>query len=491
MRCASCGFENLEGLKFCEECGTKLIQICPSCGHEVRPTAKFCGECGVSLVPSAQSSTTSPQPPTPSPEPLSSRPQAPGARRDAAERRQLTVMFCDLVGSTALSEQLDPEEWREVVRVYQETCAEVIRRFDGHITQYLGDGLLIYFGYPAVYEDDAARAVRTGLEIIAALRHPLHARLEVPSPLVGEGQGEGAKNKAIHTSHPNLLSQGEKELRTLQVRIGVHTGLVVIGDIGAGERTEQLTLGDTPNIAARLQGLAAPNTVVISAATQRLIAGFFDCHDSGLQSLKGVSTPIRVYRVLSESSAQSRLEVEVSTGRLTPLVGRAHEMGLLLERWTAAQAGDGQVVLLNGEPGIGKSRLMQEVKERLIPQKAMSLEFRCSPYAQNSAFSPVLAHLQRVLQFERDEKPQGKLTKLQQTLTRYHFPQADTFSLLAALLSLPHPEGAPLMTTKGYAAPEMEQVYTRAWEPCQQVGETPEFFPILFGLVLRQREVEG
>ena len=199
-------------------------------------------------------------------------------------------------------------------------------------------------------------------------------------------------------------------------------------------------MGDTPNIAARLQGLAEPNTVVVSAATQRLIAGFFDCHDGGLQSLKGVSAPVQVYRVLSESSAQSRLEVEVSTGRLTPLVGRAHEVGLLLERWTAAQAGEGQVVLLNGEPGIGKSRLVQEVKEHVVQQGAICLEFRCSPYSQNSALYPIITHLQRVLQVERDDTPQGKLAKLQQTLTRYHFPQADTLPLLAALLSLPHPE---------------------------------------------------
>lgn len=367
-------------------------------------------------------------------------------------------MFCDLVGSTALSEQLDPEEWREVVQTYQRTCAEVINRFDGHIAQYLGDGLLIYFGYPTAHEDDARRAVRAGLEIIAALQK------EVASPLRGEGQGEGEKRTPLlNTPHPNFLSQGEKELRTLQVRIGIHTGLVVIGDIGAGRQTEQLALGDTPNIAARLQGLAEPNTVVISAATHRLIAGFFDCHDGGLQPVKGVSTPVQIYRVLGESNAQSRLEVEVRTGRLTPLVGRSHEVGLLLERWTAAQAGDGQVVLLNGEPGIGKSRLAQEVKERLLPQEATCLEFRCSPYAQNSAFSPVLAHLQRILQFEREDAPQSKLAKLQQTLTRYHFPQADTFSLLAALLSLPHPDDAPPLTLSPQKQKQKTQEALVAW----------------------------
>ena len=180
MRCASCGFENPEGLRFCNECGAAFKRRCPSCGFENAPRAKFCGECGVSLVPSPQSSVPSPQPPAP-------RPQTLDSRRDAAERRQLTVMFCDLVGSTTLSERLDPEEWREVVQTYQGTCAEVISRFDGYIAQYLGDGLLVYFGYPVAHEDEAVRAVRTGLEIIVALTQV------VPSPLREEGQGEGEK----------------------------------------------------------------------------------------------------------------------------------------------------------------------------------------------------------------------------------------------------------------------------------------------------------
>ena len=179
-----------------------------------------------------------------------------------------------------------------------------------------------------------------------------------------------------------------------------------MGEIGGGRR-EQLALGDTPNIAARLQGLAEPNTVVVSAATHRLIAGFFDCHDGGLQSLKGVSAPVQVYRVLSESSTQSRLEIELSTGRLTPLVGRAHEVGLILERWAAVQAGEGQVVLLSGEPGIGKSRLVQEVKEHVVQQKATCIEFRCSPYSQNSALYPIITHLQRFCILSRTIRPRS------------------------------------------------------------------------------------
>src|SRR6266487_4131651 len=218
-----------------------------------------------------------------------------------AERRQLTVMFCDLVDSTVLSGQLDPEELREVVRAYQDTCAKVIARFEGHIAQYLGDGLLVYFGYPLAHEDDAQRAVRVGLGMIEAL---------------GQLNTHLARERGVH----------------LAVRLGIHTGLVVVGEMGGGTRQEQLALGETPNLAARLQGLAAPNTLVISAATFQLLGGFFACQPFGTPLLKGLAQPLAVYRVLYESMARSRLEAAGSAG-LTPLVGREQEVGLLLERW--------------------------------------------------------------------------------------------------------------------------------------------------------------
>ena len=215
-----------------------------------------------------------------------------------AERRQLTVLFCDLVDSTVLAGQLDPEDLREVIRAYQEVCAKVIARFEGHIAQYLGDGLLVYFGYPLAHEDDAPRAVRTGLGIIEAM-----------------GQ-----------LHPSLGPEREVHLA---VRLGIHTGLVVVGDVGAGTRHEPLALGETPNIAARLQALAAPNTLVISAATQQLIAGYFQWKALGAHTLPGLAQPMEVYRILGASGAQSRLEVAATYG-LTPLVGRAQEVGLLM-----------------------------------------------------------------------------------------------------------------------------------------------------------------
>jgi class 3 adenylate cyclase/predicted ATPase len=431
-------------MQFCEECGTTLVRVCPSCGQHVRPTAKFCGACGTTLgaarkpLPAksrkrkgARTSGRAPHQPRGRPPTV-----GPYAAAREAERRQLTVMFCDLVGSTALSEQLDPEEYREVVRNYQTACAEVVSRYDAHIAQYLGDGVLAYFGYPVAHEDDAHRAVRAGLGIIGAL-----PALTAQLPQLG-----------------NTTSAS-----SLQVRIGIHTGLVVVGEMGRDEYREQMALGETPNLAARFQGLAEPDTIVISSATQQLIAGFFVCQDLGPQTLKGVSVPVRVYRVLGESNVQNRIEIDVSMGKLTPLVGRAHEVGLVLERWAAAQTGDGQVVLLSGEPGIGKSRLVQEVKERIGQQGATCLEFRCSPYFQNSALAPVLTHLQRLLHFERDDTPQAKLAKLQQTLVRHRFPQADTLLLLAALLSLPQPTDAALLNFSPQKQKQKTQEALVAW----------------------------
>ncbi|MBI3246176.1 MAG: AAA family ATPase [Deltaproteobacteria bacterium] len=441
MYCPSCNSEAPDGKKFCGECGSPLMPRCASCGAENPSRFKFCGDCGASLptqssspVPSSKFQVSSPQPSFPNPQ------HPTPSTQSAGERRQLTVMFCDLVGSTALSTQLDPEELRDVVRTYQETCAEVIERYDGYIAQYLGDGILVYFGYPSAHEDDAARAVRAGLEILTAI-----AQL-VPSPLVGEGQGEGGKNNAIHTPHPNLPPQGGKGRPRLQVRIGIHTGLVVVSEIGSSEKREMLALGETPNIAARLQALAEPDTLVISATTEHLVQGLFERQDLGPQTLKGISALLSVYRVMRESVAQSRFEATVNKG-LTPLVGREEELGLLRRRWEQAKAGEGQVVLLSGEPGIGKSRLVEALKGHVRQGGATPIEFRCSPYHQNSAFYPIIDHLQRLLRFEREDSPEEKLHKLEVVLQRRGGVtpplQSEIVTLFAALLSLPHPEGYP------------------------------------------------
>ena len=320
------------------------------------------------------------------------------SHRPEDERRQLTVLFCDLVDSTALSSQLDPEDLREVVRAYQAACAEVIQHFEGHIAQYLGDGLLIYFGYPQAHEDDAQRAVHTGLGIVEAL-HTLNHRL---------GR-----------------------------RPGVH--LVVVGEMGSGGRQEQLALGDTPNIAARLQGLATPDTVVISAATQRLIQGYFTCHTLGGQTLKGVATPLQVYQVVRSTEVQQRFDVAAARG-LTPLVGREHEVGILRDRWAQVRAGRGHIVVLSSEAGIGKSRLVQVVKDKIIGAATLRIEYRCSPYHQHSALYPVIAHLERALAFRQNDTPEDRLGRLADALRSSPLPLAEVVPLLAALLSLPLPE---------------------------------------------------
>jgi class 3 adenylate cyclase len=352
-------------------------------------------------------------------------------RSQEAERRQLTGLFCDLADSTRLAGQLDPEDLREVVLAYQATCVEVLQRFDGHVAQYLGDGLLVYFGYPQAHEDDAQRAVRAGLGILDAMG-ALNTRLE--------------RDKGIR----------------LTVRIGIHTGPVVVGTMGSGGRHEQLALGETPNLAARLQSLAAPDTVAISATTHRLVQGYFTYDDLGSPDLKGVETPLRVYRVVEEGAAQSRLDVAGTTG-LTPLVGREHEVGLLRERWAQSRDGLGQVVLLSGEAGIGKSRLVRVLTERVADEGAPWLTLRCSPYHTNSAFYPVIEHLQWLLQWHRDATPAARLARLEQALQTAGLPLAEVVPLLATLLSLPVPEQYPPLALSPQRQKQKTQEALVAW----------------------------
>jgi len=325
-----------------------------------------------------------------------------------AERRQLTVMFCDLVDSTKLSSQLDPEDWRDVVRAYQQVCTEVLQRYDGYIAQLLGDGLLIYFGYPQAHEDDAQRAVRAGLGIRA---------------------GMGDLNQAL---------QQAKGLQ-LAVRVGIHTGLVVVGAMGSVGRQEQLALGEVPNIASRIEGLAAPNTIAISEATYRLVQGYFACQDLGSQALRGVTESMHIYHVLSESGATSRLDVAHPRG-LTPLVGRESEVTLLLERWAQVKDGHGQVVLLSGDAGIGKSRLVQMLKDHVVNELHMRWECRSLEYYQNTALFPLTDLFQRLLRFQTEETPDEKFGKLEHALSQYRPPLEESVQLFARLLSVPVPE---------------------------------------------------
>ena len=331
-----------------------------------------------------------------------------GVASPDAERRQLTVLFCDLIESMQLMNQLDLEDYREVVRAYQLVCADAVKRFDGHIAQYLGDGLLIYFGYPSAHEDDAQRAVWTGLEIIEEINETLNGRLQ-------------------RTHRVDIA-----------VRLGIHTGPVIIGDIGDGSRQEQLALGETPSIASRLQELAEPNTLVISDATARLVGGYFTLEDLGLHHLKGGVTPMPLSRVLGGSGAQSRFDVAEALGVL-PLVGRQHEVGLLMQRWEQVRDGQGQVVVLSGEAGIGKSRLVLAVKEQIATQSHYRVEWQTSPYYQHTPLYPIAAFARRLLKIEPEDTAADKLAKAEQVLERFHLSLEESVPLVADLLAFPVP----------------------------------------------------
>ena len=350
-----------------------------------------------------------------------------------AERRQLTVMFCDLVGSTDLSGKLDPEDLREVVRAYQETAAEVIERYDGHIAQYLGDGLLVYFGWPRAHENDAERAVYTGLEIPEAIAR-LNSRLETDYGV------------------------------NLAVRIGIHTGPVVVGEMGSGDRLENLATGETVNIAARLEGLAQANTAIISPATAQLVQRSFVLEEIGLHELKGVAAPMMLYGVVSSREAEHDEHEEMLSGGFDALVGRDEEIGLLLRRWEQSKEGSGQAVLISGEAGLGKSSLVEGLRSHVRQEGFTRITFRCSPYTANSAMHPVIEHVQRVLGWQREDSTETKLDKLEQALQPTSLPMEETVPLLAALLSLSVPEGRyPALTLSPQRQRQLTQDALVAW----------------------------
>jgi class 3 adenylate cyclase len=319
-----------------------------------------------------------------------------------AERRQLTVMFVDLVDSTRLAGRLDPEDMRTVITGYQNACSDVIGRYEGHVAKFMGDGVLAYFGYPRAHEDDAERAVRAGLELARVARQ-----------LPGDA-GDA-----------------------LAVRVGIATGQVVVGDlIGVGAAQEEAVVGETPNLAARLQGLAEPSGVVIAESTRRLVGGLFELADLGGRELKGFDARIRAWRVLGDSQAESRFAARSSTG-LTPFVGRQHELGMLLDRFEQAKEGEGQVVLLSGEPGIGKSRLAHGLIEHLADEPHTRLRFYCSPYHVNSALHPVIEQIERAAGFLADDSAESKLDKLETLLEQGTDDPSAVAPLFAALLSIP------------------------------------------------------
>ena len=334
----------------------------------------------------------------------------PKAAKDTAERRQVTVMFSDLVGSTALSARMDAEDLREVISAYQRCVADTVQRFGGFVAKYMGDGVLVYFGYPRAHEDDAERALRAGLDLVQAV-------------------------------------DGLKSSTPLQTRVGIATGMVIVGDlIGSGEAQERGIVGETPNLAARLQGLAEPNTVVIAASTRKLLGDLFELEDLGARDLKGIAAPVRAWMALRPSRAESRFEALHASG-LTELVGRDEELELLVRRWSKAKNGDGQVVLLSGEAGIGKSRLTAALFERLAKEPHTRLRYFCSPQHTDSALYPIIGQMERAAELVHGDAAQVKLDKLDALLAQTSTSKQDA-ALFAEMLSLPN-DGR-------YPAPDLE-----------------------------------
>jgi class 3 adenylate cyclase len=388
MRCSKCGRDNREGRKFCTTCGTPLVASCPKCGAPIQLGESFCGECGTALgevAPAAAADT------------------APVKASTGGERRHLTVLFCDLVGSTEIAAQLDPEEWREIVAGYQHVAAEAITGAGGHVAKYLGDGVMAYFGWPEAHDNDAERAARAGLAIQDAIakldQQPAHSKLSA--------------------------------------RIGIDSGAVVV-DAGAGNDAD--VFGDAPNIAARIQAAADPGAVLVSANTHQLISGLFIVEDRGAQALKGIQRPVQLYRVIQPSGVRGRLEAAAASRGLTPFVGREDELRLLASRWERALEGEGQLALIVGEAGIGKSRLVQRFHETIAGTPHTWIEAGAGAFFQNTPFYPVTEMLR---QFLGNACAEDQLAQLEPQLTAAGLKPAETLPLIAPLLNLPLPPEYP------------------------------------------------
>jgi class 3 adenylate cyclase/tetratricopeptide (TPR) repeat protein len=405
MRCPGCSTENPAGAKFCIACGAALKSRCLNCGAESPPDAKFCAQCGASLDTNG------------------SAPAAAESRNSGltGERRHLTVLFCDLVGSTALATQLDPEEWREIVTDYHRATANAIERLGGYVAQYLGDGVMAYFGYPEAHENDAERAARAGLTIIDAI-----AKLNEPA-----------------------------KRSKLSARVGIDSGAVVVG---AGTGKDANVFGDAPNMAARVQAAAEPDTVVMTDATRRLVLGLFIVEGRGALPLKGVELPLQLYRIVRPSEARGRLEASAAARGLSPFVGREDELRLLMSRWERVLQGEGQVVLIVGEPGIGKSRLMQRFHHQIAQTPHTWVDAAAAPFFQNTPFYPVAEMLRELVTWRGESSAEQRLSQLTQALELAGPKPTRAIPLIAPLLNLPLPPKYPPLTL----APEQQRQHLLA-----------------------------
>ena len=434
-------------------------KLCAHCGF-LNPSFKFCGECGTPLDGTSRSAEP----------PAADTVSIEQALPHGAERRQLTVLFCDIVDSTAFTEKLDPEELRNLLEVYRTCIMEVVLAQNGHIARYFGDGILVYFGYPIAHEDTAHRAVRAALGIIAA----------------------------IETLNPHLHQTFGVEIN---VRISIDTGRVVVWHISGQEAPEAIDIvGKTPNLAARMEKLATPNTVVIGDTTHQLIEGFFKCEALGASALRGISQPVNIYQVSGEIPAQSRLDIASESG-LTPLIGREQEVELLKQGWAQALAANGQALLIQGEAGIGKSRCVQLIQEHVESYPdAVTLEGRCSPYYQNSPLYPILSLFQEhVVQFTNTDTAQRRLEKLENLLQDYNVSTvgqaaeaqahpSETLPLLAELLDIPFEIQRRTETGTGaglYGKPVKQDTYPSEWRRRQRRQQTLE---VLVQVLLKMSE---
>jgi len=421
-------------------------KLCAKCGF-LNPPFKFCGECGALLgAPSRPRELSAAD--------ITAIEQA---LPHGAERRQLTVLFCDIVDSTAFTEKLDPEELRNLLEIYRTCIMEVVLAQNGHIARYFGDGILVYFGYPTAHEDTAHRAVRAALGSVAAIE---------------------ALNPYLHTTFGVEIN----------VRISIDTGRVVVWHISAQESPEAIDIvGKTPNLAARMQKLASPNTIVIGDTTHQLVEGFFQCDALGASTLRGITRPVNIYQVSGEIPLQSRLEIANESG-LTPLIGREHAVECLKQGWTQTLAAKGQALLIEGEAGIGKSRCVQHIQEYVENHsEATALEGRCSQYYQNSPLYPILSLFQEhVVQFTNTDTAQARLEKLENLLQDYSVPTVEqganaqahipeTLPLLAELLEIPFEIQRQTETGSGlhpYSRPIEQDTYPSCWRRRQRRQQT-------------------
>ncbi len=425
MACFKCEFENPVGAKYCGNCGTELARACPTCGHGNPPSFRYCNDCGTALA-----ATGAPEGPG-SPKSAEPAPATgwPVIMDIGPERRHLTVLFCDLVGSTELAQALDPEDLRVVMSAYEAACSEAVERFDGYVAQFYGDGVLAYFGYPVAHEDSPQRAVRAAMELVEIVR-------DVPSP------------------------------RPLEVRVGIHSGLVVVGMEKSGvPGKSNSAIGESLNVAARLQALAEPGEIFLSAASHELVETEFAFVDGGRHSLRGIADPVQVFKLSAEQGTPGLPGGKLRT--LTTLVGRDRELEAVLDRWQSAHDGAGQVVLINGETGIGKSRLIQAVRDELRDPPITLMRHHCSQYLQTTPLHPIIQAVEWLLDLGRLADAEARLDRIRGWVVELGLDASEAVPLIAGLLKVPIPD-APDLAAQDSKARTLDALVSVVRQSAQQ-----------------------